>query len=200
MKILAASDLHGDIQLVKRLAAKAEKEKVNLVILCGDITENDDPPAGIIKQFTDKGKKVMLIPGNHESHATVDFLAKLYNVYNLHGTGLMLYDLGFFGCGAANIGYNQLSEEEIFHNLKQGFSKVKDARKKIMLTHVHPSDSLIAKFTNFVPGSDGVRKAIDHFKPDILLCGHVHEAEGIEENIGSTRVINVVRNGKIIEL
>ena len=112
----------------------------------------------------------------------------------------MLYDLGFFGCGAANIGYNQLSEEEIFHNLKQGFSKVKDARKKIMLTHVHPSDSLIAKFTNFVPGSDGVRKAIDHFKPDILLCGHVHEAEGIEENIGSTRVINVVRNGKIIEL
>jgi Icc-related predicted phosphoesterase len=38
------------------------------------------------------------------------------------------------------------------------------------------------------------------FKPDILLCGHVHEAEGLEETIGKTRIINVGRNGKIINL
>ncbi len=200
MKILAASDLHGDIELVKKLAAKAEKEDVDLVVLCGDLTHADDPHAGLIKHFTDKGKKVLLIPGNHESHATADFLAKLYNATNLHGTGILMYDLGFFGCGGANIGFNQLTEDEIYYNLNQGFYKVKHARKKIMLTHVHPSDSLISAFTNFVPGSSGVRKAIDAFKPDILLCGHVHEAEGIEEKIGKTRVINVVRNGKIIEL
>ena len=46
----------------------------------------------------------------------------------------------------------------------------------------------------------GVKKAIDRFKPDILLCSHVHEAEGIEEKIGSTTVINVGKKGKIIEL
>lgn len=200
MKVLAASDLHGDIALVRKLADKAEKENVDLVILCGDLTQNDDPPVGLIKQFTDKGKKVLLIPGNHESHVTADFLAKLYNAINLHGTGMQIYDLGFFGCGGANIGYNSLDESEIYYHLKLGFEKVKNARKKIMLTHVHPSDSLMSAFTNFVPGSSGVRKAIDAFKPDILLCGHVHEAEGIEEKIGKTRVINVVRDGKIIEL
>ena len=56
------------------------------------------------------------------------------------------------------------------------------------------------KFSNIFPGSEGVRKAIETFKPDILLCSHVHEAEGIEEMIGKTKVINVGKRGKIIEV
>ena len=36
LKILAAADIHGDSSLVKKLAEKAEKEKVGLVVLCGD--------------------------------------------------------------------------------------------------------------------------------------------------------------------
>jgi Icc-related predicted phosphoesterase len=50
------------------------------------------------------------------------------------------------------------------------------------------------------PGSTGIQKAVDKFKPDILFCCHVHEAEGVEEKVGDTRVINVGRQGKIIEL
>ena len=69
-----------------------------------------------------------------------------------------------------------------------------------MVTHVHPSGTLMEKFTDFFPGSSGVRKAIEKFQPDIALCSHVHEAEGIEEKIGKTKVINVGRKGKIIEI
>ena len=69
-----------------------------------------------------------------------------------------------------------------------------------MITHVHPSGSLIEKFTSFFPGSIAVRKAIEKFQPDLALCGHVHEAEGIEEKIGKTRLINVGRQGRIIEI
>ena len=56
------------------------------------------------------------------------------------------------------------------------------------------------KFTKVFPGSSGVKKAIDKFHPDILLCSHVHEAEGIEEKIDNTLVINVGKKGKIIEI
>ncbi|GAF97324.1 unnamed protein product, partial [marine sediment metagenome] len=38
IKILAAGDIHGDIGLAEKLAEKAKKEKVDLVILCGDLT------------------------------------------------------------------------------------------------------------------------------------------------------------------
>ena len=69
-----------------------------------------------------------------------------------------------------------------------------------MVTHVHPSGTHMEKFTKFFPGSTGIKKAIEAFKPDILLCSHVHEAEGIEEMVGKTKVINVGKKGKIIDL
>ncbi|MBT6772521.1 hypothetical protein HOA80_01465 [archaeon] len=56
------------------------------------------------------------------------------------------------------------------------------------------------KLSGFVPGSTGVKEAIDKFKPDIMLCSHVHEAEGIEEIVGKTKVVNVGRHGKIFEI
>ena len=77
--------------------------------------------------------------------------------------------------------------------------KIKNLKTRIMVTHVHPTESKMEKFTQFFPGSSGVKKAIDTFKPDILLCSHVHEAEGIEEMVGKTKVINVGKKGKIIE-
>jgi len=69
-----------------------------------------------------------------------------------------------------------------------------------MVTHVHPSQTKMEKFSDFFPGSTGVKKAVEKLKPDILLCSHVHEAEGIEEKVGKTRVLNVGKKGKIIEL
>ncbi len=200
MKILASGDIHGDISLARRLAEKAEKENVDLVVLCGDLTYGEASTEGIIGPFVKKGKKVVLIPGNHETTATADFLAQQYDAINLHGYSIKVGDIGLFGAGGANIGLFQLSEDEIYDLLKKSHDKIKDVKTKIMVTHVHPAESKMEKFTEFFPGSKGIKKAIDAFKPDILLCSHVHEAEGIEEMIGKTKVINVGKKGKIIEL
>ena len=67
-----------------------------------------------------------------------------------------------------------------------------------MVTHMHPSPS-ISEFSG-IPGSKAITTAIKKFKPSILLHGHIHEASGIEQKIGNTRVINVGREGKIIEI
>jgi Icc-related predicted phosphoesterase len=200
LRILAAGDIHGDMSLASKLAQQAEDENVDLVILCGDITQFDKSTKNLIGPFVKRHKKVLLIPGNHESFATADFLAEVYGVKNIHGYSVKYKDVALFGCGGANIGLQQLNEKEIYDVLKKGFDKIKDIKKKIMVTHVHPSDSIMEKFTQFFPGSDGVKKAIDKFQPDLLLCSHVHEAEGIEEKIGKTTVINVGKKGKIIEI
>ncbi|MBW3017928.1 metallophosphoesterase [Candidatus Woesearchaeota archaeon] len=204
MKILAAGDLHGDKNLAKELAERAEKENVDLVILNGDLVE-EGQAEGILGIFKEKGKKVLIIPGNHELPATTQFLSDLYGFTNLHAYSMYSGNVGIFGCGGANLGLSQLSEKEIFSALKYGFDRIKKLPKKIMVTHVHPADSVIEKFSKtagIIPmdGSSGLKKAIDQFKPDILICGHVHEAEGIEEKIGNTTVINVGKKGKIIEL
>jgi len=200
LKILAAGDIHGDTGLAKKLAERAEKEKVDLVILCGDLTLFDSSTSNIIGPFVKKHKKVLLIPGNHESVATADFLAEFYGLKNIHGYSVKYKGIGIFGAGGSNIGIDQLSEKELYDLLRKGFDKIKYLKKRIMVTHVHPSKTLMEKFTNIFPGSDGVKKAVEKLKPDILLCSHVHEAEGIEEKIGKTKVINVGKKGKIIEI
>lgn len=200
MKILASGDIHGDTGLAERLAIKAEKEKVDLVVLCGDLTYGEMSTENLIGPFVKRNQKVVLIPGNHETVATADFLAELYGVTNLHGYSIKAGDVGLFGAGGANIGLFQLTEDEIYNLLDQGFQKVKNLKKKIMVTHVHPEGSKMGKLTSFFPGSTGITKAINSFKPDILLCSHVHEAEGVEEMMGDTKVINVGKEGKIIEL
>ena len=200
MKILASGDIHGDTRLAESLAERAEKEKVDLVILCGDLTNFEMSTEGILSPFKKRNQKVLLIPGNHETIATADFLAQLYGMKNIHGYSVKYGDVGIFGAGGANIGLFQLDEDEIFDLLKKGHDKINYLNKTIMVTHVHPTGTKMEKLTSIFPGSKGIKKAVDTFNPDILLCSHVHEAEGIEEKIGKTRVINVGKAGKIIDI
>ena len=130
MKILAAGDIHGDTRQAKKLASKAKKEKVDLVILCGDLTYAETSTSGLIGPFVKAKKKIVLIPGNHETIATADFLADLYDVTNLHGYSIKIGNVGLFGCGSANIGLFQLQEKDIYSLLKKGFEKIKNKKKK----------------------------------------------------------------------
>jgi len=199
LKILAAAEIEGSSAVAKKLAEKAARENVDLVVLCGDITGMTESK-NIIKPFKDKNKKVLLIPGNHDSFATADFLAELYGVRNIHGYSVKYDEVGFFGAGGAlEVGpLGQVTEKELMETLEKAHSGLKGIEKKIMVTHMHPSKSL-SEFSG-VAGSEAIRRAVLKFKPAVLLHGHIHEAAGMEENIGSTRVINVGREGKIIEI
>ena len=198
-KILAVGDIHGDTGLVKKLAEKAKKEKVDLIILAGDLTMAEQSTDYLIGPFVKAGKKVLLIPGNHESAATIDFLAQMYpNTKNIHGYGFKKNDVGVFGAGTANMGIHAIRDSDIFELLKKGHREVKDTEKKVMVTHIHPLGSK-AEIFGF-KGSKAVREAIRKFQPDISINAHMHEAGGMEEQIGKTRVINVSRKAKIFEV
>ena len=200
LKILAASDLHGDSRLTKKLALRAEKEGVDLVVLCGDLTGFGESK-NLIKPFKDKNQKVLLLPGNWDSFATTDFLAQLYGVTNIHGYGAVYQGVGFFGAGSASTAIGPrsgISEKELFDTLEKAHKGLKGIEKKVMLTHMHPSGG-ISESVGF-KGSDSITKAIKKFKPDLLLHGHIHETFGTEDFIGKTKVINVGRDGVILEI
>lgn len=197
-KILAASDIHGDTRATKLLAERAAREGVSVVVLCGDITGLVDTK-GLIKPFKDKGQKVLLLPGNWDSIATTDFLASFYGARMIHGYSAQYDGLGFFGAGGADIGpFTRMSEQELFKTLEKAHAGLKNVQRKIMVTHMHPAGSK-SEFSG-IEGSASIRKAIQKFKPDVVLHGHIHEGAGLEEMIGPTRVINTGKQGVIIEL
>jgi len=196
LKILAASDIHGDINTVKKLVEKAEQENVDLVILAGDITgvlETEN----LIKPFIDKKKRVVFVPGNWDSSIAADTLSKLYGIKNV-GDRYVIYDnIGIFGIGSPDWQMS-LNENKAFEKLKKDFDKIKNLEKKILISHIHAAGTK-AEFSG-VSGSLALRKAIEEFQPDIFLSGHIHEAEGLNEQIGKTKIYNIGRKGMIIEI
>ena len=195
-KILAASDIHGDTDATKKLAAKAKKENVDLVVLAGDLSGFVETE-GILKPFMDNDQKVVFVPGNWDSSVTADVLTKMYGVKNVGKHYVKYGDVGVFGVGSPD-GQLDLNEKKAFNKLKKDFSKIKDLEKKIMVSHIHAAGTK-SEFSG-IPGSTGVRKAIEEFQPDIFLSGHIHEAEGLKDQVGKTKVFSVGEKGKIIEI
>ncbi|MCD6403981.1 MAG: metallophosphoesterase [Nanoarchaeota archaeon] len=200
MRIFGVSDIHGDRGLVERLLERAKEADV--IVLCGDLTFAEESLEGIIGPFKSLGKPILFVPGNHETLATADFLQQLYapGVYNLHGMGIKIKGVGFFGCGSADIGLFSLTDEEMFETLKQGWEMVKDAEKKVVITHTPPYETKLGELGWVNAGSPGIREFIEEFEPDLCLCGHIHETFGEEDFIGKTRVINVGRTGTMVEI
>lgn len=195
-KILAAGDFHGDSNVVKKLAEKAEKENVDLIVLTGDITGMVETE-NLIKPFVEKGKKVVFVPGNWDTSEAAETLSKLYGVKNIGKHYVKYDDIGIFGIGSPDWEMN-LNEKKAFKKLKSDFEKIKDLEKKIMVSHLHAAGTK-SEFSG-IPGSDALKKAIEEFQPDLFLSGHIHEGEGLSEKIGKTKVINIGKKGKIIEI
>lgn len=203
MKILAASDVHADAKATERLARTAKKEKVDLVILAGDLSIFGNGLEGLLKPFAEVNKKVAIIPGNHESEADLFMLKKRYPdiVYDLHSYAFRIGDVGFFGCGLANIGPNELSETDIKKRIENSFRYIKDAKKKILVVHVPPYKTKLDVIgRNVNVGSTAVREAIERLKPERCICGHIHETFNLEDKLGGTTIINAGPKGKIIEI
>ncbi len=195
-KILAAGDFHGDSSVTKKLAEKAFKEKVDLVILTGDITSPIET-TNLIKPFLDKEKRVVFVPGNWDSTENINFISQLYGIKNV-GDHYVKYDnVGIFGIGSSDW-QMELDDKKAYEKLKKDFEKIKDLEKKIMVSHLHAAGT--KSELSGVAGSHALRKAIERFQPDIFLSGHIHEAEGLNEKIGKTRVYSVGRKGTIIEV
>jgi len=201
LKILVASDIHGDKDAVEKLAEKAKKENVDLVVICGDITYFGTGLEGMIGPFRKINKKVLLVPGNHEDIATTDFLVQMYKpgVYNLHGYSIKFKDIGFFGIGFdPSLTLESKHLEEI---ISKSYEKIKDSKHKVLITHFAPETRKF-KALGEIPWEENkiITRIVKKFKPDLVLCGHMHEFEGLEDKLGKTKIKNVGKHGEIIEI
>ena len=197
-KILAIADLHGDSRLVNKLAKQAKKEKVDMVIVAGDWTWFGQPTKKIVSPFLKNKTPVLAIQGNHDPDTISEELSQVYKgVIDMHKKNYSKNKIGFFGSGTTDWGFYE-DEKQVYKELSKAHKDIENLKKKIMITHCPPEGSKI-ELMGF-PGSRGIRKAMDKFKPDVLICGHIHEGGGITEKIGKTTVMNVARKAKIFEI
>ncbi len=192
MRIIALSDIHGAYKQAEKIL---EKEKnYDLIVISGDITTNGTPleSTKALSCLQTFGKPIIAISGNMDSLEIDKTLAQLD--YYINGRGILIGDIGFFGVSAApfsplNTPY-EISEEEILSKAESGWKDIKDARWKVLVTHAPPYKTKIDRtFLRMHVGSKSIRNFIEKYEPDALICGHIHEAYGLDV-LGKTKMVN----------
>jgi hypothetical protein len=84
----------------------------------------------------------------------------------------------------------EISEEEILRRAESGWEAVRSARWKVFVPHAPPArTSLDRTWSGLHVGSRAVREFIERRAPDLVICGHIHEARGTER-LGQTLIVN----------
>jgi Icc-related predicted phosphoesterase len=198
MRVLAFSDLHGSIDMVVRILAS--EGNFDVVILAGDITTAGTPSQleKAIRRIEAFGKPVLAVAGNMDSLA-LERKLELLGV-SIDSRGVVIGDVGFFGVSAAPASplrtLNEISEREIMERAEAGWKGVVAARWKIFVPHAAPKDTALdITLAGKHAGSSAVRDFIRQRKPDATICGHIHEARGIDK-IAGMPVVNCGPAGK----
>ena len=194
MDILAVADIHSRIGYVRRLVEKIEK--VDVVAIAGDITNfgSVDFALHIVSLFRKVCKNVVFVPGNCDDPKLTKIDGK-NNSINIHGKYFTVNDIVFLGVGGSNITPFhtpiEYSENELWNILSKllNLSGVKKYRVKILVSHTPPYNTkLDLTFLKTHVGSISIRRAIETLKPKLCICGHIHEAKGVD-TIGETVII-----------
>ena len=112
---------------------------------------------------------------------------------NLHGKAEQIGNIRFIGLGGSNpTPFNtpfELSEEEIEKALEGMVCSAEnsdDCGTIVLLTHAPPHGARDELPFGHV-GSKAIQKFLD--RVDLIVCGHIHEAKGLEQ-VGKTVVVN----------
>lgn len=200
MKILAFVDLHGSESALRELKQKTKRENPELILCAGDISIFEQDLKSITKKLDRLNKPLLIIPGNHETESALRPLCnKSKNIkyidktYFIHKNYLFLgYELDSF----SPIDINFKKTEKGFLKI---ISKNKD-KKLILINHAPPYNTNVDKLIEEHAGNKTIRNFIEKVKPDLVICGHLHENFGKRDRINNSIIINPGPFGEIIEV
>lgn len=192
MRILVISDIHRSKNAVIKSAEIASRKKIDLILVLGDISHNDFEEAISFLEILAKVKKVFFIPGNMDSRKLLTWTKD--DIVNIHCKVEKINgDQKILGIGGSSITpFNtsiEFEEEDIAIKLHESSKKL-EGKKFIFASHCPPKNTKIDE-TNFGMhgGSTSIYKFIVQKKPDMNICGHIHEAFGID-HIDNTIIVN----------
>jgi Icc-related predicted phosphoesterase len=194
MKVLVGTDFHGKESVFEAFAEKTEKNNVDIMVICGDITHfgSLQEAQRLLSLLTDLRIPVLFVPGNCDPPSLVGLDMK--GVTCIHGRTVSYGDLAFLGVGASPptpfCTPFELTEDKIMETLVQASSNLSAARWVVLVSHAPPHDTQLDKTSvGLHVGSSSVRTFIEKRQPSIVFCGHIHEAKG-SDKIGSTLIVN----------
>jgi Icc-related predicted phosphoesterase len=191
MHILAITDLHGRENFNTEI--KELMSSVDVIIIAGDITNfgHAQDASSILQNIQLYNENILAIPGNCDHPDINDTLIRMG--VNLHGTTRTIDNTAFYGLGGSgNTPFStpQENSETAITSILNSFNKDNNLQYHIFVSHGPPANTKLDRtFLGTHAGSEAIKEFIGKFQPDVVICGHIHEARGVDM-IGSTKMIN----------
>ncbi|MCX6710719.1 MAG: metallophosphoesterase, partial [Candidatus Woesearchaeota archaeon] len=136
MKAVAFADLHGNMRELDRIIRASKKAE--LLLCAGDLTNFQRGLVGMLRKLERTGKRVVIIPGNHESPRYLkEFSRRFPHIKEIHKSSCIIGNLLIIGYGSGGF----LQREPDFPSTAKKFSEIikKHPEKKVvMLSHAPP--------------------------------------------------------------
>jgi Icc-related predicted phosphoesterase len=198
VKVLAFSDLHRDLNQAAELVERSSEADV--VIAAGDFASVHEGLEEAIDALRPISVPTVLVPGNNETEDALRAACDGWEAATvLHGEGTEIDGMEFFGLGAGipitpwDWSFD-LDEDEAAEKLSGC------PEGAVLVVHSPPKGHCDESSAGDHLGSQAILEAIEAKRPQLAVCGHIHESWGAESEIGPTRVINLGPSGTAIEL
>jgi Icc-related predicted phosphoesterase len=196
-RALIFSDLHNDSKALEKLM----DIEADYYFAAGDLVNwarGLDKMGEVLKK---RANKMYVLPGNHESARDIEGLCERFGFLNFHGRSIQIGAMHFAGLGYSNPTPfdtpGEYSEEEIAQRL----SEFSDLKPLVLVCHCPPLNTALDRIKDGLhAGSQSVREFIEKTQPQYFFCGHIHEAEGVVIQMGSTRAQNVGKKGYLLQV
>ncbi len=191
MKIVCMTDIHGGYALAGSIV---RREMPDLLLVGGDLTTVGTvaEAEGAMEMLGAVCDDILCVAGNMDSPLHDELYRR--RGQSIHGAGVRRGRIGIFGVSGAPVSRlrtpYEVEESELRRAIDQGHAMVADAPVRIFVPHAPPYGTKVDIIhAGYHVGSTAVRDAVEEYKPDIVLCGHIHEGRGADR-IESTRIVN----------
>lgn len=197
MRLLFFSDIHSDLKALERLV----NVEADYYFAAGDLVSwahGLDKVGEVLKR---RAARTYVLPGNHESAAGIAAFCERFGFTNFHGKHVLAGESCVAGLGYSTPTPFNTPGEYTEEQMAAQLGKLAALHPQVLVCHSPPKNSLLDRAGEGLHfGSASVRAFIETYQPGYFFCGHIHEAEGVEERIGATRCVNAGKRGYLLEL
>ena len=197
LRLLIFSDIHTDWKTLEHLLSV----EADFYVAAGDqVTwaRGIDRCGEILKT---RGDKVWVLPGNHESAEQVAGMCERYGLHNFHKQHMQVGKWHVAGLGYSSPTPFNTPGEYTEPQLAERLRAFDVLEPLVLVCHAPPYGTTLDRVRpGLHAGSHAVREFIERRQPAYFFCGHIHEAEGVVEQMGATRAQNVGKAGYLLEL
>lgn len=199
MNILVFSDLHRDTGAAESVVAASNGADV--VVGAGDLATKREGLQPMVDILARMSTPLILVPGNGESDEELrQACTGLADVHVLHGDGIRLGGVDFFGIGGAvpvtpfGAWSYDLSEDEARTLLSSC------PEHGVLVSHSPPFGHCDADGQGRHLGSRAVLETMETRTPQLVVSGHIHASWGAESRLGNTLVVNAGPRPRLLTL